>query len=707
MGGVCWSFNWYDQGLPACSDSTTWEVDGTGFVEWVATDSLGCQSGMVFELVDLGGPNALAGGDTTLCLGSTPNIMEFEFGNPLALGCNPASGVWSGEGASHEYFAEVWSEGNCIQPEEPWIDSVWVFNASELGDFEWIWTVVDCNGCVDHDTITVSVVEPTPPFIPSLDFCLGDPVGPVSPQAGACWSGAGIDPELCVQSRRRRLGRARVDGGLWRRQLCDARHRDCGDQTPTPSHRCCRWAQNPCIGTPFDLCLDDSHPGSESWTVAWSSYPDMDAAGGCEGLCCSLFNAQSGAVNAVVTDSKGCVGEAEQVISLATTIPVTVPDTLHFCADGGAHPLLGALPAFGLWGGEMVNDDTLFVTHEEGLFELTYSFVSPDGCPSEGSTVAQVVAVPEPEIATPNTVTCWLSPTLLQSADDGVWIGEGINTDGSIQWPHQAPTLINSPSEKVRAMHSTKSKSTFLPLPSSNILTSLEGTSTPLCSDDPCPSTFLRNTSQRTALSTGFALGCDGLQGVFPHFTFQPEDNCSITVVVTDDQRLHRFRDTHHCGACTSTVLSRARRGHVPWANPSSSMEKSYQDAMPMAWNGLGGCDTRRPNPGERRRTVHSGIARGRLQRMSAGGGTRNFGARRSDGQHRLGRFRGLRRPRCGHGGGRLRRKLELRVDLGGWKPSQAPDTPWVASTTASPPSMWMSLLPPKTSVASMTTRPP
>ena len=73
---------------------------------------------------------------------------------------------------------------------------------------------------------------------------------------------------------------------------------------PNPQPSLLSLGQNPCIGTPFDLCLDDSHTGSESWTVAWSSYPDMDAAGGCEGLCCSLFNAQSGAVNAVVTDSK-------------------------------------------------------------------------------------------------------------------------------------------------------------------------------------------------------------------------------------------------------------------------------------------------------------------------------------------------------------------------------------------------------------------
>ena len=245
---------------------------------------------------------------------------------------------------------------------------MWVFNAAELGDFEWIWTVVDCNGCIDHDTITVSVVEPTPPFIPSLDFCLEDPVGPVSPQEGACWSGAGIDPNFVFDP-----AVAGVGEHIWTvgygEGSCAMQDTVIAVINPNPQPSLLSLGSNPCIGTPFDMCLDDSHPGSESWTVAWASYPDMDAAGGCEGLCCSLFNAQSGAVNAVVTDSKGCVGEAEQVISLATTIPVSMPDTLHFCADGGAHPLLGALPAFGLWSGEMVNEDTLFVTQEEGLFD--------------------------------------------------------------------------------------------------------------------------------------------------------------------------------------------------------------------------------------------------------------------------------------------------------------------------------------------------
>lgn len=589
-GGVCWSFNWYDQGLPECSDSTTWVVEGSGFVEWVVTDALGCQSDMVFELEDLGGPNAFAGGDTTLCLGPAPNIMEFEYGAPLALGCNPASGSWSGEGASYEFFAEVWSEGNCIQPEEPWIDSVWVFNATELGDFEWIWTVVDCNGCVDHDTITVSVVEPTPPFIPNLDFCLEDPVGPVSPQQGACWSGAGIDPNFVFDP-----VVAGVGDHVWTvgygEGSCAMQETVVAVVNPNPQPSLLSLGQNPCIGTPFDMCLDDSDVESESWVVEWSSYPDMDAAGGCEGLCCSLFNAQSGAVNAFVTDSKGCSGEAEQVISLATTIPVTLPDTLRFCADGGAHPMLGALPAFGVWSGDMVNGDTLFVTTEEGLFDLTYSYVSVDGCPSEGITVAEVVAVTEPVIATPNTETCWLSPVLLQTADDGVWIGEGVNADGSIQVAAPGTYTYQLAFGEGSCYAFDEVEVTFLPLPSSNILTSFEGTSTPLCSEDPIPIHISEEYIAENGIVSGFALGCEGLQGVFPNFTFQPDFDCNITVIAVDE---------NGCTASeTHTIVVPAPQPFYPGPGVAMCLGESFDldgeivpgcNADGMEW--IGGCVT-------------------------------------------------------------------------------------------------------------------
>ena len=533
-GGVCWSFQWYDQTPLACSDSTTWEVDGSGFVAWEVVDSLGCSSSMVFELEDWGGPQAIAGGDTTLCLGATPNVMEFEFGEPYALGCNPTSGEWSGQGASYEFFAEVWNDGNCVQPEEPWTDSVWVFNASELGEFEWIWTVVDCHGCIDQDTITVTVEEPTPPFIPSLDFCLEDPVGLVSPQIGACWTGPGIDPNYVFDPYVAGVGEHTWTVGFGEGS-CAMHDTVVAVVNPNPEPSLLSLGENPCIGTPFNVCLDESDPVVSSWTVQWSSYPDMQGTEGCEGPCCTMLNAQSGSVTALVTDTKGCTGEAEQVISLATTIPVTLPDTLEFCADGGEHLLLGALPAFGVWSGDMVLEDSLFITEEQGLFDLVYSYVSPDGCLSEGFATAQVVAVPEPEIATPPTETCWLSPLLLQSADDGVWIGEGINADGSIQVAAPGTYTYQLAVGEGSCYAFDEVDVTFLPLPSSNILTQFDGASTPLCTDEPLAIDISEEYIAENGIVNGFALGCEGLQGTFPHFTFQPNEDCAISVVVQDE----------------------------------------------------------------------------------------------------------------------------------------------------------------------------
>ena len=134
-----------------------------------------------------GPTNAIVGGDHVAL--PIANVYSI----PYALGCNP--GQWEGEGASYDYFSEVWSEGNCIQNNDPWIDSLWTFTPPGLGDFDWIWTVVDCNGCVDTDTLTIHVVEPTPPILPSLTFCMNDPVGPVTDQTDACWFGPGISPD--------------------------------------------------------------------------------------------------------------------------------------------------------------------------------------------------------------------------------------------------------------------------------------------------------------------------------------------------------------------------------------------------------------------------------------------------------------------------------------------------------------------------------
>lgn len=537
-GGVCWSFDWYDVPLPECGLNTTWTVDGNGFVRWQVTDFNGCTSEMVFEMEDWGQPNAVAGGDTTLCLSSVPDIMNFEFGAPLALGCNPAEGTWSGEGASYEYFAEVWTAGNCIQAPEPWVDSLWVFQSSALGEFEWIWTVVDCHGCVDSDTITITVVEPTAPFIPALDFCLNDPVGLVSPQVDACWIGAGIDPNFVFDPAVAGVGEHVWVAGFGEGS-CAVTDTVIAVVSPNPEPVLLSAGENPCVGTPFEMCLDALSAGSESWTVDWSAYPNMGSTGDCQGLCCELDNAQSGIVSAWVTDSKGCTGLAEQVVILALTEQVTVPDTIHFCQDNGAYPLLGGLPGSGsgtgTWSGDMVNENQEFLTTEQGLFEATYTFESIDGCFSQGVSQVMVTAVPEPQIATPPTEVCLFTPFLLQSADQGTWVGEGINGNGTIQVAEPGTYTYQLVVGEGSCYASDEVDITFLPLPSNDILTMFSGNTTPLCSDEPFDITISQDYIDENNIVNGFALGCEGLQGQFPYFSFLPTDDCDISIVVYDE----------------------------------------------------------------------------------------------------------------------------------------------------------------------------
>ena len=304
-------------------------------------------------------------------------------------------------------------------------------------------------------------------------------------------------------------------------------------------------------------------------------------------------------------------------------------------------------------------------------------------------------------------MTCWLSPTLLQSADDGVWIGEGINTDGSIQVAAPGTYTYQLAVGEGSCYAFDEVEVTFLPLPSSNILTSLEGTSTPLCSDDPMSIQISETYLEENGIVNGFALGCDGLQGVFPHFTFQPEDDCSITVVVTDDQG---------CTASeTHTIVVPAPQPFYPGPGVAMCLGESVFldgeivpgcNADGMEW--IGGCVT----PEGQIQASDVGLCTVELHVEDCNGcplvgereilvldvPTVNIAWEDSvvcDGQD-----------------------VDMAVEVYGGSLSyewtwvdgsivMAPDTPWVAMNDGLAPSMWMSLLPPRTSVASMTTRPP
>ncbi len=533
-GGVCWSFGWYDQPLPPCDQNTMWEMDGTGFIRWLVTDTLGCSSEMVFELTDWGGPNALAGPDTTFCLSGIPDVISAQYGTPMELGCAPSYGFWTGEGTSFESSANVATSGNCQETPVSWTDSVWVFTAPSLGEFELIWTVVDCHGCVDQDTMNIVVKEPTAPSIPDLHFCLNDPVGLISQEEGTCWQGAGIDQNYVFDPMVAGVGSHPWIVGLGEGS-CAVSDTVVAIVSPNPLPHITTNMDFPCVDTPFDVCLDSTSANIENWVVQWYSYPDMNATESCEGLCCTMLNAQDGLVTAHVTDDNGCQGSDDVLVVLAWTDVVDVPDTIHMCADGQHHPLLGAFPANGTWSGDMIDEAGLFKATEEGLFEVTYTYITPPGgCISTGHSVVVVTSVPQPEISNPPFATCLHSIPILLTDDEGVWVGPGINADGSIFMAIPGDYTYHLVSGEGSCYASDSVVVTFLPLPSSDIVSFFDGNPTALCTDDPLAIEISEEYIEANDIVTGFVLGCDGIGGEFPNFTYLPESDCSISVVVVD-----------------------------------------------------------------------------------------------------------------------------------------------------------------------------
>lgn len=137
---------------------------GTHSLNYTFTDaSTGCANDDDLEIVVNGLPFVDAGNDTTFCNQPIPGQLS---GNPLG-------GTWSGS--------------NITNP-------VGEFTPSGTGVFEVYYTVVDANNCVNEDTLTVSVVDPTDANA-GLDsaICLDASSVQLSGlPVGGAWSGTGI-----------------------------------------------------------------------------------------------------------------------------------------------------------------------------------------------------------------------------------------------------------------------------------------------------------------------------------------------------------------------------------------------------------------------------------------------------------------------------------------------------------------------------------
>ena len=524
----CWNLQWLGMPIEECDSSATWLVNGSGYVTWYAKDANECTSlNTSIYIHDLGEPNAIVGGDTTLCNQAIPNAMQFEFGAPYALGCNPVLGQWEGEGASYDYFAEVWSQGNCIEENEPWIDSLWTFTPPGIGDFDWIWTVIDCNGCSDTDTLTIHVVEPTPPVLPQLTFCMNDPVGPVTGQTEACWIGPGISPDYIFDPVAAGVGvHSWVVGvGEGSCAMTDSIEVEIFDSPEFVLEGLGPW---PCADEPYSMCIELPEEGDFPWTFEWSSFPSLEAVDSCTTACCNIQNVDATNVTATVTTVNGCDASDSWVINLASTPAIVLEDTLSFCNDGAWHPI-SSDPLGGVWSGPNVNAVGSFLAHEVGIFTLTYTYTNNEDCSDTDSLTVVVTDIPAPVIATPNSGVCLGSPLILQSSDEGVWSGPGISANGVIQQSQLGTYTYHLTSGVGSCLAQDSVDITFWPVPELDL-----ANDTILCAGTPIEIEFTEEQLFAQSIVSGFALGCEGLSGEFPSFVFEPENTCSVSIIVED-----------------------------------------------------------------------------------------------------------------------------------------------------------------------------
>ncbi len=526
---LCWSLDWLGEENNGCDTSAVWLVNGSGYVAWNAVNEWGCSSlNTTIYIEDLGRPNAIVGGDTVLCNQAIPNIMAFEFGAPYALGCNPTQGVWEGQGANLEFFTEVWTGGNCVDAGDPWIDSLWTFTPDSVGVYEWVWTVTDCNGCVDRDTLNITVVEPTPPLLPQLTFCMDAPVGPVTPQGEACWFGSGISPDYIfdpvVAGEGTHEWVVRIGEGSCAMtdtvevEIFDVPHIDLVGYGP--------W---PCYGDTYAMCVETEDSLTDNWVYDWQAFPNLLAIDTCSTACCDIENVDATNAMVVVTNEHGCTSEDSWIINLAPTPEVVLTDSVFLCKDGGTYPIPTA-PLGGTWTGEHLTETGVFTAEEVGVFVLHYEFINVQNCMDEDSVVVVVTDIPQPTIVTPQLEYCLGSSALLYSDMDGVWSGPGIDGSGAIQQSIPGTYSYQFTSGSGSCLAQDSIDITFLELPFVDL-----PVDTILCPGSPLEIEVPAEAIDSLNLVNAFAIGCEGIGGTFPAFTFEPEFTCGFSMVVVDD----------------------------------------------------------------------------------------------------------------------------------------------------------------------------
>ena len=332
-------------------------------------------------------PIVNAGNDTTLC--NQPGAVSF-----TGL---PSNGTWSG--------THINSSGD--------------FNPTVVGSFDNIYTFTDANGCVNSDTMTITVINPTNANAGSgFDVCVdtGSILLTGTPPNGI-WSGNNIDPNGTYN--------VNIDGSFdfiysFGTGNCLTSDSVTIIVNPLP---------NVSAGNDLAFCIDagiqnlSGSPSNGTWSgSAISINGDFNPASAGIGTHTVYYS---------FVDTNTCENIDSALITVNPLPIVNAGNDTTLCNQPGAVSFTG-LPSNGTWSGTHINSSGDFNPTVVGSFDNIYTFTDANGCVNSDTMTITVINPTNANAGNGFDVCVDTGSILLTGTPpNGIWSGNNIDPNGT------------------------------------------------------------------------------------------------------------------------------------------------------------------------------------------------------------------------------------------------------------------------------------
>ncbi len=377
-------------------------------VELMVTDDAGCQDDAVAFVTPIALPDA-----TAPALDATCN-QDYVVSLPTTEG---GMGSWSGPGVN-----EIAS----------------TFNPAEVGEgeFDLVYTVTGAMGCVNADTVMMSVSAP--PVVsagPSVSVCAN--AAPIElagfEPAGGTWEGTvqlnagqtmfdpaatGVGTHVLVYT----VGTA----------SCAVSDSTDIEVTALPALTVLNNAVVCAGDTAFGEVAIAGATDLTLYTFVWEAPAVAAGDAPWEASTGPLLVPGSVATSIAVTDSLGCESSATLQWEVQALPEISLPSEWAVCANEGTVELPAAMPDNGIWAGTGVESGLFNASAAaEGTHMLTYAVIDDTGCANEAELPTEVVAPVQFDLG-PKLHACQdqglaLLPTPAELV--GFWEGPALSTE--------------------------------------------------------------------------------------------------------------------------------------------------------------------------------------------------------------------------------------------------------------------------------------